>query len=264
MNNEQDALNVLGGIDDLKLIIQRNFTAPCISCPTQGSLHLLPIHEYIDHVIHFAKTYPPAGNNQVPGASTLVSLMKNGTKEQIDAVAQILRTVKEENYIVNRFEPKLSNAIGELASDKAVNQIGDIRIYTGNAAKLIELKSFKKTTISSMASDVDFVNQFKAYLQNTDITSIDRLEYLFDIRKLVKTQNTEADFETIADALDFIKPKFKEMMQNNYMTIFNNNPNLFNIYNLQNGLPVNTPQRFQTFLSEIDISHSIFNFIKVK
>ena len=243
-----------GGPDALEWVLRRNILAPCKACnpPNSSNAHLKDIDEYLSDV----KDFMASDNSIKEGASELISLMRNGQVNQIDAVAQTLRVLKEKQGLnVIRFEVVIGNT----------NNEADILISSG----LIELKSFAKGTISSIPSNGGFMNQMVAYIGTPQINSLDELTYIFDVRKLSK-ETASGDiptnpFNNIADATEYVKTKIKTAMEtgNNHASVFNARPSFFNQYILQNGDAVDTAQKFKTFLSEIDFNHEIFDFITV-
>jgi len=258
----------------LKNIISKNAHAGCNVClpPTRLQFaYLKSIDQYLDDALYFVTQL---GDKQ--GAETMISLMKNGAPNQIDAIAQTIRLLKENpggkfapgNVV--RFEPKLSNTVGELASDDGINQIGDILVALASGGnKLYELKSFKKSSLSGIPTNQ--LNQFKAYLNNNNVTDMSRLEYIFDQRKLLRTEfenlpnfNPANYFDDVAQAEQAIKGQFQVMMQQNagdiFQTVFNNS-SLRASLSLSNDSAV----AFNQFNSLVNNSNSVlFQFIKVE
>ncbi len=211
--NDPDVLELLGngnanqGINVLMNIIIRNSWAPCTTCTpaNAGNIHLQMIGTYIENVQNFVHNW---GN--LDGAGTLISLMQNGQQNQIDAIAHIVRYMKDKNPAnVNSFEFPISELV---EGDCAINNVGDIFI-TG---KYIELKSWKQTTIDNLPSNSGFKNQFLAYLQISDLDDFAKLDYSFDKMKLVKSDPnaTYPNFNSTDEAVEYIKTKFKTLFLN--------------------------------------------------
>lgn len=279
LSNNTVLMERLGGdevtrLSALKDIISKNALAGCNAClpPTNlPNAHLKSIDQYLDDVQYFITQL-----GGKPGAGTMISLMKNGAPKQIDAIAQTIRLLKENpggkfapgNVV--RFEPKLSNTADELASDDGINQVGDILVTLASGAnKLYELKSYIKSSLSGIPTGL--LNQFKAYLNNNNVTNMSRLEYTFDQRKLLRTEfenlpnfNPANYFDDAAQAEQAIKAQFQVMMQQNASQVFQANPNLFSSFQVPStGQAVNINNAAQ-FFGEIGTSHPVFSFIKVE
>jgi len=130
---------------------------------------------------------------------------------------------------------------------------------TSNTGPFVELKSWKKSTIENIASHVKFKNQFLAYLQITEVTSMSKLNYSFDAWKLSKEFNTNAFFNDAAAAEMFIKEQFQTLYQQQATSLFNTLgatkfQNLFGVNNVQD------------FIDDVipDLSSAAYSFIKVE
>ena len=271
--NDMDFLTKLGGgnavkgLADLTKVIAKNKNAPCCGktfADAAGDVnrHLESLDKYLEDVLMFTKDF-----SGVEGASTMISLLKNGQRYQIDAMAQTMRHLRESKAgDIIKFEPRLENVLNA-ADDVKINQVGDILIMFQGGQKLIELKAWYKNGLSRITSNSKFFNQFKAYLNNDNITDISKLDYIFDARKLVKNLNGGEKiagnaFETILEATNEIKKKFKKLYEDKAVEIFEANPKLFENLTFQ-GEALNI-DNISDFMSNIDFHHSLFDFIKVQ
>ncbi len=281
LSNDTDFLTKFGGdatkgIADLKKMLSKNKYAPCCgrnfvtnagwSKNAIRNRHLKSIDEYLEEAQSFVKLF-----KDKEGSNEIISLMKNGTEFQITSVAQTIRIVKEKGFKsadIVRFEPKLANP------GSNIGQKGDILIkLTNNSDKFIELKSIYKGNLGSKISSTQFVDQFKAFLQNNGVDNFSKLEYIFDERKLLKTlkDGTKIGGNSLsnkAEALAEIKEKFQNLFAKKAKEIFESNKDLFtnvtlpdgNIINIQSwqqleGLAKNNPDFWKS---------SIFDFIKIQ
>ncbi|MBV6654499.1 MAG: hypothetical protein KI786_12115, partial [Mameliella sp.] len=261
----------------LRSVLIKNYKAPCKACAAanNSNSHLKDIDEYLEDIRHFVETF--YGATPVQGAGTMVSLMKNGQKYQIDAVAQTARYLKERpNLLVDAFEPRLGNVTTE-AGDAVVNNIGDILVdLANNAGKLlIEAKSWKPSTLNNIPG-VKFFNQFKAYLANINVQSAENLIYTFDKRKLLSEFGTDPDrFSDAAAAQNAIRQQFQGMLSDGvkadelFNAVNNTNPSsvMFNGIVLDGGqvIDINSGQELsQLAMNNPDFWKStFFDFIKV-
>jgi hypothetical protein len=116
----------------------------------------------------------------------------------------------------------------------------DLELNT-NTPKYIEFKSYQD------AAGIP-IKQFKAYISR--INNLSEMKYVFNAQKLAANGN---------DA----KAGMKAFLKSNYDEVWaaGQTKGVFNGLKLQNGTIVNSAQRFQTFLSEIDSSNSFFDFV---
>ena len=253
---------------DLTKVIAKNKNAPCCGktfADAAGDVnrHLESLDKYLEDVLMFTKDF-----SGVNGASTMISLLKNGQRYQIDAMAQTIRHLRGAKAgDIIKFEPRLENVLNA-ADDVKINQVGDILIMFQGGQKLIELKAWYKSGLSRITSNSKFFNQFKAYLNNDDVTDITKLDYIFDARKLVKNLNGGEKiagnaYDTVEEATKAIKEKFQKLFKDKAEEFFKPVD--------QGGLPLEKLQDlFETddiniFLIRIEnLNDNIFNLIKVQ
>ena len=105
----------------------------------------------------------------------------------------------------------------------------------------VETKNYASTTGFTSS----FYNQFKAYISNQNVTSIDQLRYFFRANDgISKAERVQ---------------KFKNMLLNGnkYEEIYNSNKNLFN------SMQITDEGKLKLLLESQNISHQFFNFIEV-
>jgi hypothetical protein len=118
----------------------------------------------------------------------------------------------------------------------------DLLFEDGNQLKVfVETKNYAQSTTFSSS----FYNQFKAYISNPSVNSIDKIKYFF------KANNVITKAERVQ--------KFKNMLlnSNKYEEIYNSNKNLFN------SMQITDEGKLKLLLESQNTSHQFFNFIEV-
>lgn len=263
-----DIIRVLGkNPDGIAEIVARNLLAPCCGKINDNfsAKHLTSIEDYIDYVVNFAKY-------DKPGASTMWSLLKNGQRYQIDALAQTMRTLKEYPELfspqnISRFEPKLIKDATEGTVGSSSKNIGDIKL---DLDVLVELKSWGKGTLRNFTGNAEAKKQLLKYFEVAD--DLEKMKYIYDKRKLLSEFGNPQLFEKLKDAEKFVKSSFKELMVDSGDKLTPFGEKIFNIvkdsekFREQFGLEALRPEYYKPhFEGIVKNAESVFyNFISVK
>ncbi|MEO7976519.1 fibronectin type III domain-containing protein [Flavobacterium sp.] len=259
--SHSNVLTKLGQTEGLKIIIERNYTAPCLVCE-KNNLKLIMLNDYLDYVDYFAANYTSTekkGYEKVLGNQGI----KSGGINQVIATAFVLRVLKENpSYIstITDFEEKIEAIDDDGNENKAFADIVE------NNNKIIECKSWEINgkAFQNFVKEGEVtgsVKQFTTYLMDaTKVNSMDKIEYWFDKKKL----NNSTDPK-------LIKEKFQEMMYNGttltikgeavFNAIWGNNALKLNLF--ENRLESAARLYFQNTILN-DTSNSFYSFIKVK
>jgi hypothetical protein len=217
------------------------------------------LNDYLDYVDYFAANY--TGKKDYKKVLSPQGIKSDGI-QQVIATAFILRVLKENpSYLqtISGFEEKIETIDDDGNTGRAFADIVE------NENKIIECKSWDLNGIAFQnfvkeGSATGSVKQFVTYLSdNEKVTSMDKIEYWFDKKKLGST-NTGP-----------VKEKFKQMMLNG-TTLTTKGEAVFNaIWGnstlRENLLPSISDKKegqdkFETIIEKTD--NSFYNFILVR
>ncbi len=258
-------MNTIGDVEGLKDILKAAGKSPCSICGNVGKKNLEDLDVYLGRFEKFVNLH--LINNTTEGASTMLSLAKNGKEYQIDALAQTFRLLDEGNITtVEKFEPKLQDVLEE-SLDIKINQVGDILNTPAPNLKLTELKSWKKQTIDNIPNNQGFINQTKAYFFSGIQSVSDDFICSFDKRKLLTEYG--GDFADEASALAHIKEKYQILFIENIYTwrdeIIQGNGNIMNFYSKFEIIEPLEEDAFAELIEKIDnFSPEVYSFIKIE
>jgi hypothetical protein len=173
--------------------------------------------------------------------------MRTGGPTTQDGLTHMVTHLNKSGDDVIAFEGKIADALDD-ADDitKICHEcLFDVKIQRGDNIILREYKSYQIESlqlVNTTTKGVDFIKQFKQYLQNGNF------EYIFNSNKITD--------------INLIKKEFQTMFKNHADEIFEANKNLF-IGKTWGNIEIERVEDFIELCSKSDFYKSdIFNFIK--